>query len=144
MFCPSVLLRRRTRASQNGTQMASGSAGHHYAGIDTHKDTHVVAVIDSLGRLIATAAFDTTARGYRELCRWLAGNGPVVLAGIEGTGSYGAGIAALLAERGVEVVEVNRPDRQLRRRHGKTDTIDAEAAARSALNGLASGAATSP
>jgi len=123
--------------------MASKSAEHLYAGIDTHKDIHVVAVIDGLGRLIATAAFVTTLRGYDELYEWLAGKGQISVVGIEGTGSYGAGIAALLAERGVTVVEVNRPDRQLRRRHGKTDTVDAEAAARSALNGHASGLAKS-
>lgn len=123
--------------------MASDSAGPNYAGIDTHKDTHVVAVIDSIGRLIATAAFLTTTRGYNELLEWLVDNGPVIVVGIEGTGSYGAGIAALLAGHGLDVVEVNRPDRQLRRRHGKTDTIDAEAAARSALNGHARGLAKS-
>jgi len=110
---------------------------------DTHKDTHVVAVIDSIGRLIATDAFRTTTRGYGELYGWLVHNGPISLVGIEGTGSYGVGIAALLTGHGIDVVEVNRPDRQLRRRHGKTDTIDAEAAARSALNGHASGLAKS-
>lgn len=124
-------------------QMASDSAGLSYAGIDTHKDTHVAAVIDGFGRLIATAAFLTTARGYNELYEWLLSNGPISRVGIEGTGSYGAGIAALLAGRGIAVVEVNRPDRQLRRRHGKTDTIDAEAAARSALAGQANGLAKS-
>src|SRR5665213_2905091 len=123
--------------------MASDSAGLNYAGIDTHKDTHVVAVIDSIGRLIATAAFLTTMRGYHELYEWLVHHGRVSVVGIEGTGSYGAGIAALLAGHGLDIVEVNRPDRQLRRRHGKTDTIDAEAAARSALNGHARGAAKS-
>lgn len=123
--------------------MASDSTGLNYAGIDTHKDTHVVAVIDSIGRLITTAAFPTTARGYDELYSWLVRHSPISRVGVEGTGSYGAGIAALLVGHGVDVVEVNRPDRQLRRRQGKTDTIDAEAAARSALNGQASGLAKS-
>lgn len=123
--------------------MASDSTGLNYAGIDTHKDTHVVAVIDSIGRFITTAAFPTTARGDDELYSWLVRHGPISRVGVEGTGSYGAGIAALLAGHGVDVVEVNRPDPQLRRRHGKTDTIDAEAAARPALNGQASGLAKS-
>ena len=123
--------------------MASDSAELRFAGIDTHKDIHVGAVINGLGRLIATAEFVTTAKGYCELHGWLVKNGPVQVVGIEGTGSYGAGIAALLSQHSVAVVEVNRPDRQLRRRHGKTDTIDAEAAARSVLNGLATGAAKS-
>lgn len=119
--------------------MASELAVPNYAGIDTHKDTNVVAVIDSIGRLITTAAFATTSTGCDQLHEWLVSNGPVSVVGIEGTGSYGAGIAALLTGRGLAVVEVNRPDRALRRRHGKTDTIDAEAAARSALNGNAQG-----
>jgi transposase len=123
--------------------MTSDSAELRFAGIDTHKDIHVGAVINGLGRLIATAEFVTTAKGYGELHGWLVENGPVEVVGIEGTGSYGAGIAALLSQHSVAVVEVNRPDRQLRRRHGKTDTIDAEAAARSVLNGLATGAAKS-
>ena len=123
--------------------MASDPAVLRYAGIDTHKDIHVGAVIDGLGRLIATSEFVTTANGYDELHQWLAKNGPVEVVGIEGTGSYGAGIAALLSDRSVAVVEVNRPDRALRRRRGKTDTVDAEAAARSVLSGLATGAAKS-
>ena len=121
--------------------MASESGESRYGGIDTHKDIHVVAVIDGVGRLIATAAFATTAKGYDQLYGWLVAGGPIESVGIEGTGSYGAGITALLSGHGVVVVEVNRPDRQLRRRHGKTDTIDAEAAARSALNEQASGIA---
>jgi transposase len=118
--------------------MASESGEFRYGGIDTHKDIHVVAVIDGVGRLIATASFDTTVKGYGELHSWRVANGSIRVVGIKGTGSYGAGIAALLTGHGVAVVEVNRPDRQLRRRHGKSDTIDAEAAARSALNGQAS------
>ena len=132
-----------TASAQIGTQMASDPTELRYAGIDTHKDNHVGAVIDGLGRLIATAEFVTTVKGYAALYEWLTNNGPVEVVGIEGTGSYGAGIAAMLSDHSVPVAEVNRPDRQLRRRHGKTDTVDAEAAARSVLSGLATGAAKS-
>lgn len=106
-------------------------------GVDTHKDIHVAAVLDALGRLIATAAFPTTRHGYRRLLRWLQSNGELDAVGIEGCGSWGAGLARYLAARGVHVVEVNRPNRQNRRLRGKSDTVDAEAAARAVLNGEA-------
>lgn len=104
-------------------------------GVDTHKDLHVAAVIDTAGVLIDTGSFSTTRAGYRAMLRWMRGHGDVRLVGIEGTGSYGAGITRHLTEAGVEVVEVNRPDRSDRRRRGKSDTIDAENAARAALSG---------
>jgi transposase len=106
-------------------------------GIDTHKDVHVAAVLDELGRLLGTATFATTTQGYRQLHRWLCGHGEVLAVGVEGTGSWGAGVSRFLRTRGVNVVEVNRPNRQLRRRKGKSDTVDAEMAARAVLAGEA-------
>ena len=104
-------------------------------GIDTHKDIHVAAVIDANGGLLGTEQFSTTRAGYRQLLTWMRRFGTVRCVGIEGTGSYGAGILRHLADAGVAVVEVDRPDRAERRRKGKSDTLDAEAAARAALAG---------
>ena len=106
-----------------------------FGGVDTHKHTHVAAVLDDAGRLLGTAAFDADTAGYAALLEWLRGHGSVERVGVEGTGSYGAGLARSLAAADVDVVDVNRPNRQMRRRRGKTDTVDAEAAARAALNG---------
>ncbi len=91
-------------------------------GIDTHKDLHVAAVLDTAGVLLGTEAFSTTRAGYRALVGWLRGFGDVGLVGIEGTGSYGAGITRHLSEAGIQVLEVDRPDRSDRRRRGKNDT----------------------
>jgi transposase len=98
-------------------------------GIDTHKDLHVAAVLDTAGVLLGTEAFSTTRAGDRALVRWLRGFGDLRLVGIEGTGSYGAGVTRHLGEAGIEVAEVDRPDRSDRRRRGTNDTIDAENAA---------------
>jgi transposase len=106
-------------------------------GVDTHKDVHVAAVIDDRGKILDTSSFETTAAGYRQLLTWLRSYGDLQRVGVEGTGSYGAGLAHHLATAGVEVVEVNRANRQLRRRRGKSDPVDAEAAARAVLNGEA-------
>ena len=106
-------------------------------GVDTHKDVHVAAVIDEVGKILDSASFKTSAKGCRELLSWMQSHGELVKVGVEGTGCYGAGLARLLGADGVEVVEVNRPNRQARRRRGKSDTVDAEAAARAALNGEA-------
>ena len=108
-----------------------------FGGVDTHKQVHVAAAVDAAGRLLATAEFDAAPDGYGELAGWLQSWGAVCRVGVEGTGSYGAGLARHLAAAGVEVVEVNRPNRQTRRRRGKSDTVDAEAAARAALSGEA-------
>lgn len=108
-------------------------------GVDTHKDLHVAAVVDQVGRILGTEEFSTTAAGHRALLRWLRRHGDLVRVGVEGTGAYGAGITRFLTAAGVDVVEVDRPNRQLRRRRGKSDPLDAEAAARAALNGEASG-----
>jgi transposase len=114
---------------------------HHQVtgGVDTHGEVHVAAVIDATGRILGTESFPATLAGYRSLLRWLRRHGEVASVGVEGTGSYGAGLARFLASDDVAVVEVNRPDRQRRRRHGKSDTVDAEAAARAALNCDAAG-----
>lgn len=110
-----------------------------FGGVDTHRDVHVAAVLDTAGRVLASAPFRADATGYEQLGDWLGFHGSVARVGVEGTGSYGAGLGRHLLGIGVEVVEVNRPNRQLRRRYGKTDTTDAQAAARAALNGQASG-----
>ena len=107
-------------------------------GVDTHKDVHVAAVIDDRGKILDTAEFEADAKGYGQLLDWMVGFGELARVGVEGTGAYGAGLARHLAREGVEVVEVNRPNRTMRRRRGKSDTVDAEAAARAALNGEAS------
>lgn len=106
-------------------------------GVDTHKDIHVAVVIDDLGRRLDTASFATTTAGYRDCYRWLGGHGEILAVGVEGTGSWGAGLSRYLRGRGVNVVEVNRTNRQTRRRKGKTDIVDAEAAARAVLAGEA-------
>ena len=110
-------------------------------GVDTHLDTHVAAALDERGALVGTQSFTTTAAGYRALLRWLEGFGTVELVGVEGTGSYGAGLTRHLLHQRVAVVEVDRPNRQRRRRKGKSDPQDAIAAARAAQGGEASGLA---
>jgi transposase len=110
-------------------------------GVDTHLDVHVAAALNQLGALLETKSFPATAAGYRQLLAWLRRFGDVEVIGIEGTGSYGAGLTRHLLAEGVAVVEVDRPNRQNRRRRGKSDTIDAISAARAAQSGDASGAA---
>ena len=109
------------------------------AGVDTHLDVHVVAALDSIGGLLGVENFSADGGGYRAALRWLESFGEVDRVGVEGTGSYGAGLTRFLLDHGVEVVEVDRPKRQLRRRQGKSDPIDAVAAARAALSGEANG-----
>ena len=110
-----------------------------FGGVDTHRDTHVAAVVDTVGRVLGSESFAAERAGYEQMVTWLGLRGQLVRVGVEGTGSYGAGLARCLTEAGIEVVEVNRPNRQLRRqRGGKTDSVDAEAAARAAASGQAS------
>lgn len=104
-------------------------------GIDTHLDVHVAAALNHLGAVLGTKSFPTTTAGYRRLLRWMRTYGPLHAVGVEGTGSYGSALARHLAENEVRVIEVSRPNRQVRRRHGKTDVIDAIAAARAVLSG---------
>jgi Transposase len=110
-------------------------------GVDTHLETHVAAVVDQTGRLLGTKEFAASTRGYVALVTWAERFGTVEPIGVEGTGTYGAGLARFVRAYGLPVVEVNRPDRSLRRRRGKSDPIDAQAAARSTLAGVA---ATAP
>jgi transposase len=109
-------------------------------GVDTHSEVHVAAALDPIGGLLGVREFPATAAGYAGLLRWLAEFGDVALVGVEGTGSYGAGLARYLAAADVQVVEVDRADRQDRRRKGKSDPLDAVSAARAAQSGRASGA----
>jgi transposase len=106
-------------------------------GVDTHLDTHTAALVDPLGRALATTTVPATRRGHRALVSWAVPRGSVEVAGVEGTGSYGAGLARFLALEGIRVVEVTRAVRKGRRHLGKNDTRDAEAAARSVLSGEA-------
>jgi transposase len=108
-------------------------------GVDTHFDVHVAAALDGIGGLLGVEEFPTTRAGYARLLGWLRGFGPVDLVGIEGTGSYGAGLARYVTAAGVRVVEVDRSDRQDRRRQGKSDPLDAVSAARAAQSGRARG-----
>ena len=110
------------------------------AGVDTHSEVHVAAALDSVGGLLGTREFPATAAGYASLLSWLRSFGTLAVAGVEGTGSYGAGLARYLAAAGVRVVEVDRPDRQDRARQGKSDPLDAVSAARAAQSGRARGA----
>ena len=106
-------------------------------GVDTHLDVNVGAVINHAGRLLGTLSTATSASGYMDLLAWARSLGCVRRAGVEGTGTYGAGLARVLREQGIEVLEVNRPDRSKRRLKGKSDPTDAESAARSVLSGQA-------
>jgi transposase len=107
------------------------------AGIDTHRDIHVVAALDERGGRLGVESFAAAAPGYRQMLRWLRGFGPVGRVGVEGTGTYGAGVARFLADHDVTTVEVTCPNRQRRRSHGKSDPTDALAAARAAQGGEA-------
>ena len=109
-------------------------------GVDTHADVHVAAALDPIGGLLGVKEFPATAAGYSCLLSWLGGFGTVALVGIEGTGSYGAGLARHVTTAGVRVVEVDRSDRQDRRRQGKSDPLNAVSAARAAQSGRARGA----
>lgn len=106
-------------------------------GVDTHKDVHVAVAINGLGAWLGTTSVPVTSQGYKKLADWAASHGAVHAFGIEGTGSYGAGLSRALAASGFRVIEVGRANRQLRRRRGKTDIVDAESAARTVLAGEA-------
>ena len=109
-------------------------------GVDTHADVHVAAALDPIGGLLGVEEFPATPAGDARLLGWLGGFGTVCLVGIEGTGSYGAGLARHVTTAGIRVVEVDRSDRQDRRRQGKSDPLDAVSAARAAQSGRARGA----
>ncbi len=119
------------------------SARHVVGGVDTHRDVNVAAVVDMNGGVLGVESFPTTANGHRRLSSWMAGLGMIERVGIEGTGAYGAGLARHFVAAGVVVIEVDRPDRQKRRRLGKSDQLDAVEAARGALSGRCRGRAKS-
>jgi len=106
-------------------------------GVDTHGELHVAAAVDQVGGVLGARAFSASPSGYPELLCWLEGFGKLARVGVEGTGAYGAGLARFLSRSGVVVVEVDRPNRQARRRQGKSDPLDAVEAARTALSGRA-------
>ncbi len=106
-------------------------------GVDTHKDVHVAAAVNIHGVLLDSRSFPTTAEGYQAMLDWALALGPIRRAGVEGTHSYGAALTRHLLTAGIGVIEVNQPDKAHRRRRGKTDAIDAEAAARAVLSGRA-------
>jgi transposase len=108
-------------------------------GVDTHVDVHVAVALDQLGRRLGSLSFPTTPTGYGELVAWVGRLGTLEWVGVEGAGSFGAGLTRWLRARGVAVLEVARPNRQLRRHAGKSDRIDAEAAARAVQAGAALG-----
>lgn len=108
-------------------------------GVDTHLDLHVAVALDQLGRRLGELTVPTTAKGYESLLCWAECFGPVRCAGVEGTGSYGAGLARHLRSAGIAVLEVQRPKRRHLRRNGKSDSRDAEAAARAVLAGETAG-----
>lgn len=110
-----------------------------FAGVDTHGRTHHAAVIDELGRHLADQEFPATSAGYRRLHAFVTGHGRLQAVGIEGTGAYGAELARHLADAGVTVIEVDRPDRKTRRTKGKSDPIDAYAAATAVASKRATG-----
>jgi len=106
--------------------------------VDTHADFHVAAAVDHNGGLLGIESFGADVAGYEDLCGWLCSFGPLARVGVEGTGSWGVGLSRFLDAAGVETVEVDRPNRQARRKQGKSDATDAVAAARAALSGEAS------
>jgi len=108
-------------------------------GVDTHKDIHVAVALDGLGRRLGTLSVPTISAGYKELVDWANGFGALERAGVEGTGSFGAGLTRFLRAQGIEVFEVIRSRRRDQYRSGKSDPIDAEAAARAVLAGTATG-----
>ena len=90
-------------------------------GVDTHKHVHAAVAVDARGARLGATTVPVGLEGYRELEAWARALGAIRAFGIEGTGSYGAGLSRFLRERGHSVLEVDRPDRQLRRRKGKSD-----------------------
>lgn len=106
-------------------------------GVDTHKHTHTAVAIDGLGARVGECHVRANRDGYAQLEAWAASLGRPTAFGVEGTGSYGVGLASWLRRNGYRLIEVNRGDRRARRANGKTDTLDAEAAARSVLSGQA-------
>jgi transposase len=108
-------------------------------GVDTHKDTHVGVALDGLGRFQGTLSVPANLSGYKQLVQWASEFGHLEHAGVEGTGSFGAGLTRFLKAEGISVFEVARPKRRDQHRTGKSDSLDAEAAARAVLAGTVTG-----
>jgi len=123
--------------SNTGVRMSKehNDQNHIIGGVDTHKDLHVAAVVDSKDRFIASECFATTRQGYRLMLEWMLSFGEVQRVGVEATGTYGAGVLRYFQKAGVQVLEVTGPDKHDRRARGKSDTLDAEAAAHAAFAG---------
>jgi transposase len=141
-----VTIELTTRKESDGTHSLThqDQQSRVTVGVDTHKDIHVARAKDRLGRRLGDVKIvPTTPDGYRELLVWARGLGELDAFGVEGTGSWGAGLAHYLTAQGVRVVEVGRPNRQARRRNGKSDPADADAAASAVLSGDADGLAKS-
>lgn len=119
------------------TSIPHTGSGCIIVGVDTHKYAHVAVALDQLGTRLGESTISVDRAGYEQLEHWALQRGKKIVFGIEGTGSYGAGLASFLRRRGYPVVEVNRPDRRMRHLHGKNDPLDAESAARAVLAGTA-------
>jgi transposase len=124
-----------TAATPTGSKISTGPDV--VVGIDTHKHTHMAVALGANGSWLGSLKLDAKRSGYQQLIRWASGFGSSPMFAVEGTGCYGAGLCRALQAAGLAVVEVNRPDRSTRRRIGKDDTIDAEAAARACIAGTA-------
>lgn len=108
---------------------------HHgiIGGVDTHKDIHFAAVVDTYDRVLASDFFPTTRQGYKSMLNWMQSFGQVRRIGIERTGTYGAGLLRYFQQFDVEILEVTTPDKMDLRRRGKNDAVDAENAAHAAF-----------
>ena len=104
-------------------------------GVETHKELHVAAIVDHHDRLLGSASFPTTRHGYKTMLAWMRSYGTLSRVGVECTGTYGAGLLRYLQQAGITVLEVTAPDKSVRRKRGKDDTIDAENAAHAAYAG---------
>ena len=113
----------------------TGGTRHIVGGVDTHKDPHVAAVVDKQDQVIGTRSFATTRQGYRQMLAWMRSFGELLRIGIKSTGSYGAGLLRFMQQAKVAVLEVTTADKQVRRRRGKNDDLDAQNAAHAAFAG---------
>ena len=102
-------------------------------GVDTHKDLHVASVVNERDQVLGTQCFATTRQGYRQMLAWMRSFGQVQRIGIESTGTYGAGLLRFMQKAGIEILEVTAPDKQDRRKRGKSDDLDAQNAAHAAF-----------
>lgn len=135
MFCTVTVL--RVGLAMHPLQRNLMRTDEVILGVDTHPNLHVGALVSNSGRCLGTLSVTTDAAGYLKLIAWARSFGSVHRAGVEGTGTYGAGLARALRNHEVQVLEVNRPDRAARRCRGKSDPADAENAARAVLSAMA-------